>query len=76
MKPAKIKPLIAPLQHILLQKGKCVGCFTSLKQGRQEQIHIDEIKIVCRCNRIYIYLPKQDIYRRASFEEVDNRKKE
>ena len=64
--PGMFKNVIAPVQAWLLAQGKCVGCGKLLtkKQGK------DFVKVTCVCNRIYMYDPKSDKYRRATLDEA------
>ncbi len=65
------KNLIAPVQAWLLSKGQCVGCGSSLKNGKTEKAKIkDHDKITCKCGRIFMFNQKNKTYRRALFEEV------
>ncbi len=65
-----LKNVIAPIQAWLLSKGKCVGCGTSLSQGKREDRGDGTEKVVCKCGRIFIYDQKKKTYRRALFSEV------
>lgn len=55
------KNIIAPVQAWLMSQGKCVGCGTSLQEGKKTKE-----KITCRkCGRIFLYDPKTKKYQRA-----------
>jgi len=65
-----LKNIIAPVQAWLLSRGQCVGCGMPLKKGKKEKAKNGNIKIICKCGRIFIYNKKAGKYRRALFEEV------
>lgn len=66
-----LKKLISPLQKILLQKGICPGCTTSLDKARlRDPRATNEDKIICKCGRIFIHNKEVNTYRRALNEEV------
>ena len=66
------KNIIAPVQSWLLSKGLCVGCGSSLSEGKK--IASSKVKgkdqITCKCGRIFIYDNKDNTYRRALLSEV------
>ena len=64
------KNIIAPVQAWLLSRGQCVGCGTSLNNGRQKKRQDGTLKVTCKCGRIFIYEARTKKYRRALFEEV------
>jgi hypothetical protein len=64
-----IKNLIAPIQAWLLSQKKCVGCGTSLSKGARKLVRTN-MTVTCQCGRIFIHDEKNDIYRRALFDEV------
>ena len=64
------KNIIAPVQAWLLATGKCVGCGMPLSQGKKGKMKDGNVKITCKCGRIFVYNPKTKKYRRALFEEV------
>lgn len=63
------KNIIAPLQMWLLSQGRCVGCGRDLGKEKNEATD-GIIRVTCRCRRIFIYDPREKIYRRALFEEI------
>ncbi|HUS60423.1 MAG TPA: hypothetical protein VMX76_03545 [Nevskiaceae bacterium] len=64
------KNIIAPVQAWLLSKGQCVGCGTTLSNGKRVKRKDGTEKVTCKCGRIFVYDPKTKKYRRALFEEV------
>lgn len=60
------RSVIAPVQAWLLSQGKCVGCGKQLVKKTGDNL----VKIVCDCGRIYMYDPKSNKYRRATFDEI------
>lgn len=66
------KNIIAPVQAWLLSKGLCVGCGTSLAEGKK--VSSPKIKgkeqVTCKCGRIFIYDSTNNTYRRALLSEV------
>jgi len=64
------KNIIAPVQAWLLSRGQCVGCGTPLKKAKHLKTKNGNIKIACKCGRIFIHDTKAKKYRRALFEEV------
>ena len=65
------KNIIAPVQAWLLSKGQCVGCGSSLKNGKVEKSKIkDHDQVTCKCGRIFMFNKINQTYRRALFEEV------
>ena len=65
------KNIIAPVQAWLLSRGQCVGCGSSLSNGKVEKSKVtDHDKVTCKCGRIFILNQKTKAYRRALFEEV------
>jgi len=64
------KNVVAPVQAWLLSQGRCVGCGTSLSEGKKTSHSVGE-KITCvKCGRIFIKESSTGKYRRALFEEV------
>jgi len=68
---SETKFLIAPLQQVLLKKGKCVACLRDLKGEAHTTMPDKQELITCKCGRIYIYTPINDVYRRATFMEAE-----
>lgn len=66
------KNIIAPVQAWLLSRGTCVGCGTSLSEGKKVASKTIKGKdqITCKCGRIFIYDSKTNTYRRALLSEV------
>ena len=64
-----IKNLISPIQAWLLSQKRCVGCGDSLTKGQKSTVKNKEL-VTCRCGRIFVYDPKADNYRRATFDEI------
>lgn len=64
------KNIIAPVQAWLLSKGQCVGCGMPLKMGKTEKTANGNLKITCKCGRIFIKDKTNGKYRRALFNEV------
>ena len=66
------KNIIAPVQAWLLSRGTCVGCGTSLSEGKK--VSSAKVKgmdqVTCKCGRIFIYNEKTNTYRRALLSEV------
>ena len=66
-----LKKLIAPLQKILLQKGLCPGCTSHLNRAKfREPLTQNNEKVICKCDRVYIYDKELGTYRRAMESEV------
>lgn len=63
------KKIVAPLQRWLLTQGRCVGCGRPIAGGRRQKKN-GIFLITCRCQRIFVYNPKVNSYRRALFQEV------
>ncbi|OGD83392.1 hypothetical protein A2572_02930 [Candidatus Collierbacteria bacterium RIFOXYD1_FULL_40_9] len=66
------KNIIAPVQAWLLSRGTCVGCGTSLSEGKKAASPkvTDKDQVTCKCGRIFIYDSKSNTYRRALLSEV------
>ncbi len=66
------KNIIAPVQAWLLSRGTCVGCGTSLSEGKKtpSQKVSGKDQVTCKCGRIFIYDSKTNTYRRALLSEV------
>lgn len=60
------KNIIAPVQAWLLSQGKCVGCGKKLPKGKGS----GQVRVVCRCGRIYIFDTASGSYRRARLDEI------
>ena len=54
------------MQAWLLSQGKCVGCGKKLADGTGAT----QIRVTCRCGRIYMYDPQAGRYRRATLDEI------
>ncbi len=65
-----LKKLIAPIQAIMLKKGRCVGCGAALDIGKKAKYKQNQTKITCACGRVFIYSAVEGGYRRALLEEV------
>jgi len=66
-----LKKLIEPMQMVLLQKKFCPGCTRKLDSQKNRTIRSNNTeKVVCECERIFIYDKELDTYRRAGFDEV------
>ena len=65
-----IKKLIAPLQKLLMQKKICPACARPL--GKAVLIgKIEDIDVVsCKCGRIFVYSPKDLVFRRALDSDI------
>ncbi|KKU80618.1 MAG: hypothetical protein UY08_C0015G0010 [Candidatus Gottesmanbacteria bacterium GW2011_GWA1_47_8] len=48
-----LKKLIAPIQAIMLKKGRCVGCGAALDIGKKAKYNQNQTKITCACGRHY-----------------------
>jgi hypothetical protein len=64
-----IKKVLAPVQAWILLQGKCVGCGRNLSLARKIERKDNTQKVICRCNRIFIFDKRKGRYRRASFSE-------
>lgn len=65
-----LKNVIAPIQAWLLSQGKCVGCGMPLSSGTSKKRKDGTNLATCKCNRMYIFDPKNKTYRRALLTEV------
>jgi len=66
-----LKKLISPLQKILVQRGYCPGCTSSLKKAQKREQKNQKIEVViCKCGRAYVHDKELDTYRRALDSEV------
>lgn len=60
------KNIISPVQAWLMSQGRCVGCGTSLKNGKKVKKGDIEDEISCiKCSRIFIYNRQTGRFRRA-----------
>lgn len=58
--------IISPVQAWLLSQGRCVGCGTPLKNGKNVQKKNTEYEVTCnKCGRIFISDTKTGHFRRA-----------
>ena len=65
------KNIIAPAQAWLLSQSRCVGCGTSLKNGKRTKNTAKEEKVTCKkCGRIYLYNSETKRYRRALLSDA------
>ena len=64
------KNIISPIQAWLLSQGKCVGCGMPLSKANHEYYQSEEEKVICKCQRVYIYNTKTQKYRRALLTEA------
>lgn len=65
------KNIIAPVQAWLLLKGQCVGCGMPLEKAKKEKVdEQDELKVTCRCGRVFMYDAQKNKYRRALVSEM------
>lgn len=65
------KNVIGPVQAWLLSKGQCVGCGMPLVKGAVEKIKNSEnVKVTCRCGRVFIQDTETKKYRRALSDEI------
>ena len=65
-----IKKIFAPIQALILQQGKCVGCGKSLKLARKFKRGDNKDRVVCICSRVFIFNKTNGKYRRANFDEA------
>lgn len=65
-----IKKILAPVQAWILLQGKCVGCGKNLSLARKFERFNNSQKVVCSCNRIYIFDKRRGKYKRATIEEA------
>lgn len=67
-----LKKLIEPLQKILLQKGICPACTTSLKKS-QKRIPISQKidKVLCSCGQEYFHDKELNTYSLGQAEEEE-----
>jgi predicted nucleic acid-binding Zn-ribbon protein len=60
------KNIIAPVQAWLLSQGRCVGCGTSLSNGKRQTKKNNEEQVTCKkCGRIFLYNHETKRYQRA-----------
>lgn len=66
------KNIIAPVQAWLLSRGTCVGCGTSLSEGKKvASVKVKgKDQVTCKCGRVFIYDEKTKTYRRALMSEI------
>ena len=65
------KNILAPVQAWLLVKGQCVGCGMPLAKAKREDVKGQkELKVTCRCGRVYMFDSESKKYRRALIQEV------
>jgi len=65
-----IKKIIAPVQAWILLQGKCVGCGKNLSLAKKFKRQDNTDKVVCSCNRIFIFDKRTGRYKRARHEEI------
>lgn len=61
------KKLIEPVQMLLLQNNKCVGCGRDLTVQKTQEVK-GKTLVFCKCGRIFV--KENNKFRRALFEEV------
>lgn len=64
------KNVISPVQAWLLSQSRCVGCGMPLSKTRHDYYQSEAEKVICKCNRVYIFDTKNKKYRRALLNEV------
>ncbi|KKR50474.1 MAG: hypothetical protein UT84_C0011G0020 [Candidatus Curtissbacteria bacterium GW2011_GWA1_40_16] len=65
-----IKKILAPVQAWILLQGKCVGCGKNLSLARKFERVDNSQKVICSCNRIFIFDKRIGRYKRATIEEA------
>lgn len=65
-----IKKILAPVQAWILLQGKCVGCGRNLSLAKKIERKDNTQKVICQCDRIFIFDKRKGRYKRANFSEL------